>query len=203
MVVFLSYLLLDRDVTFRYTQSMTKHGLTLRERLYDRLPDPLPHEDSCWEWPGAKSDKYGYLKYQGKVLRAHRAMYEAHNGTIPDGLKILHSCDNPPCCNPKHLSLGTQQDNVDDMMAKKRHRNGGTGPIADPSPKPPKKISPLKKIRVATIPQPSPIPGPATAPGTPQVVKPPPNFVIEPEPVAAIPAPTGEKLATYPFTNLP
>ncbi len=171
---------------------MAKHGLSLKDRLYAKLPAGLT-DDECWLWPGAKSDGYGCMKFQGKVLRVHRAMYEVHNGTIPDGLKILHSCDNPPCCNPKHLSLGTQADNVKDMIAKKRHRNGGTGPIAPiavSSPEPKKKISAPKKNRV----KPSPAAAPANAPGTPQIVKPPPDFVREPEPVAAIPASTGEKL---------
>jgi len=55
------------------------------------------------------------------VIRTHRLAWELANGPIPDGLSVLHHCDNPPCCNVEHLFLGTQTDNHADMVAKGRH----------------------------------------------------------------------------------
>lgn len=83
--------------------------------------------DSCWEWTGTK-DKDGYGKLSiggrkvngGKIYTAHRLSWMLNYGVIPNGLWVLHRCDNPCCCNPKHLFLGTVKDNVDDMRAKGR-----------------------------------------------------------------------------------
>ena len=85
-------------------------------------------ENECWEWLAAKH-KFGYGMFgvKNKVIYTHRFSFELHFGKIPDGLEILHSCDNPPCCNPKHLFLGTQRHNVIDMGNKDR-RSGGSMP---------------------------------------------------------------------------
>jgi hypothetical protein len=76
---------------------------------------------NCWEWQGFK-DRWGYgrTKMEGQQL-AHRAAYVIAHGAIPDGMCVLHRCDNPPCCNPDHLFLGTVADNNADMVAKGRH----------------------------------------------------------------------------------
>lgn len=78
----------------------------------------------CWEWTGAKNRAgYGMLKAgaaNGSNTIAHRYSWTLVNGEIPDGLKILHKCDNPGCVRPSHLFLGTQKDNVHDMIAKGR-----------------------------------------------------------------------------------
>ncbi len=81
--------------------------------------------EGCWLWVGAKQHNgYGYLHSGGhsirKPLRAHRVSWELHNGPIPDGLRVLHSCDTPCCVNPAHLFLGTQSDNMKDCAAKGR-----------------------------------------------------------------------------------
>lgn len=75
----------------------------------------------CWVWSLAR-DKDGYgVAHQGKKnIRAHRVSYEVFIGQIPEGMGVLHKCDNPPCCNPEHLFLGNNQDNMDDMVAKGR-----------------------------------------------------------------------------------
>lgn len=85
----------------------------------------------CWEWCGRYARKgYGefYYKKQGVVLmrmRAHRMAWELwHRRMIPEDLWCLHHCDNPPCCNPHHLFLGSHQDNVDDKQRKGRTSKG-------------------------------------------------------------------------------
>lgn len=77
----------------------------------------------CWEWTGYR-DRKGYGRMQdnalGEVL-AHRISYIEHHGPIPDGLHVLHSCDNPPCINPDHLRVGTNDDNMRDRAERNRH----------------------------------------------------------------------------------
>lgn len=79
----------------------------------------------CWIWSaGHSSDGYGKVRWQNRVMRAHRAAWEIFRGAVPDGLFVLHRCDNPPCVNPNHLFLGTQEDNVRDCLRKGRFRRG-------------------------------------------------------------------------------
>jgi hypothetical protein len=74
-------------------------------------------------------DGYGRVHIpKGKPVPAHRFSYELVNGPIPDGLRVLHHCDNPPCVNPVHLFVGTQADNGRDMVAKGRWRDKFGGP---------------------------------------------------------------------------
>lgn len=80
--------------------------------------------DGCWRWSGAKnSGGYGHLNVSGKHWFAHRLSYTEHVGPIPRGLNVLHRCDVRDCVNPDHLFLGTQGDNVQDMMSKGRGRS--------------------------------------------------------------------------------
>lgn len=98
----------------------------LKQRLWSRVL--ILGTDECWEWQGFK-DKHGYGtissggKYGPHVL-VHRVAFELHCGPIPNELGVLHKCDNPPCCNPNHLFLGTDADNVADKMAKDRQPRG-------------------------------------------------------------------------------
>ena len=75
----------------------------------------------CWPWAGAANAK-GYGRYQGAA--SHRIAYEFINGEIPEGHVLRHKCDNPPCCNPKHLTPGTQYQNLQDMKQRDRHTRG-------------------------------------------------------------------------------
>lgn len=94
------------------------------ERLRDRV-DRTGGPDACWPYTSyCDPNGYGTLSNGKGIAYAHRLAYEAEYGPIPDGLFVLHHCDNPPCCNPKHHFLGTQADNVADMWKKGRGSYG-------------------------------------------------------------------------------
>jgi len=82
----------------------------------------IKKESGCWEWTGTRNGYgYGIFLLPGEVpIRAHRYFYEQSNGPIPDGLVVMHTCDNPPCVNPDHLRVGTKGDNNRDRFQKKR-----------------------------------------------------------------------------------
>ena len=90
----------------------------------DKTPGHGPKGD-CWIWTGRiDNSKRGGYGWFGKNQRTHRLSWVIANGIIPDGLQVLHHCDIRPCVNPSHLFLGTNQDNVDDKVAKGRHPRG-------------------------------------------------------------------------------
>jgi hypothetical protein len=82
--------------------------------------------DECWPWQSSANPKgYGtHVRIDGEQL-AHRSAYRVWVGPIPDGLCVLHHCDNPICCNPKHLFLGDNNDNTQDMIRKGRSKSFG------------------------------------------------------------------------------
>lgn len=101
------------DAVVRFWQLVDKRG---------------PNE--CWEWQGVK-DKGGYGKFQyGVMSRSHRVSYLLAYGALPDGMCVCHACDNPACCNPVHLWLGTNTDNIHDSVRKGRRGFGQTLPQA-------------------------------------------------------------------------
>jgi len=76
----------------------------------------------CWLWQGVYDRKgYGTIRRNGHHLGAHRVAYALMVGPIPDGLCVCHTCDTPHCCNPAHLFLGTQADNMRDCKQKGRN----------------------------------------------------------------------------------
>lgn len=90
--------------------------------IFDRA---MIRPSGCWEFIGSlDGGGYGHLTYRGKNVRAHRIAYDLCVGDIPKGQHVLHACDNRPCVNPDHLFLGTNQDNIDDMIAKERNNRG-------------------------------------------------------------------------------
>jgi hypothetical protein len=90
--------------------------------LRNSMPEP---NSGCLIWLGAVSDGYGMIRIGGRVERVHRVAYRDTKGPIPAGMCVLHHCDNPPCCNPEHLFLGTKLDNAIDRD--KKHRCDRSG----------------------------------------------------------------------------
>lgn len=119
----------------------SQYGDPLASRKRIRRPAPTPRRDrpldvrlkeigwtvtesGCWEWNGKRNDQ-GYGLFSARRLgfegaRAHRVMYEHLVEQIPDGLEMRHSCDNPPCVNPEHLSPGTHAQNMADIIERGR-----------------------------------------------------------------------------------
>lgn len=76
----------------------------------------------CWEWTGSTGgrDGRGTISIDGKKYQAHRVVFELFNGEIADGMVVRHRCDNPICCNPTHLVIGTKSMNTLDMYERDR-----------------------------------------------------------------------------------
>jgi hypothetical protein len=112
-------------------------ALLLDPTLWDRATAYLwgrveETPSGCWEYQGYKNPHNGYGTFSlwvrgGKkswTFYAHRVAYADAYGEVPPSQQVLHDCDNPACCNPVHLFLGTQADNMADMNAKGRHIKG-------------------------------------------------------------------------------
>ena len=91
----------------------------------ERFWSKVNKTDGCWEWTGARTAPgwHGVVRTAGRKVVAHRFAWELENGPVPDGLRVLHHCDNPACVRADHLWLGTQRENMIDASAK-----GRTGP---------------------------------------------------------------------------
>jgi transposase-like protein len=98
---------------------------SLSQRVWSRI-DKSGGPTTCWPWTGARTKAgYGRIHVEGTTEFVHRVvMTLTTGGPIPNGLFVLHSCDNPPCANPAHLRIGTSQDNANDMVS--RNRSGDT-----------------------------------------------------------------------------
>lgn len=96
----------------------------------ERLMSKINVTNGCWEWKGSLSDKdYGRMRINGKKFLAHRVSYMLFKGKIPDGLFILHECDNHRCVNPKHLHLGTAKENLHEAIQRGRALIGNLNPM--------------------------------------------------------------------------
>lgn len=109
----------------RRTPTMSKYTPTQRIRIFWSKVDKSGGEDACWLWTaGLNADGYGQMQWHDRKLdRTHRIAYRLVKGNIPIGLQVLHHCDNPTCCNPKHLFLGTHIENMLDRKRKGRDPN--------------------------------------------------------------------------------
>lgn len=97
----------------------TGTSIPVLERLLNKIE--INDATDCWIWQGGKNNiGYGMIRHDDKMRTTHRVSYEVHKGNIPKGMCVLHSCDNPLCCNPNHLRLGTHKDNTQDMIRKGR-----------------------------------------------------------------------------------
>ncbi len=113
------------DVSDRYPEE------TL-ERFWKKVEVRGP--DECWLWQAATNEHgYGIIRINGKNVKAHRVALSRGAVEPPPDVAALHSCDNPPCVNPRHLRWGTQQDNIRDMHERARR-------VYTRSPKKPKPL---------------------------------------------------------------
>ena len=107
----------DNKTTTRFWTKVDKDG---------PVPSHMPHLGQCWVWTTALVVGYGHFSCSGMVpdqRKAHRVSWEIVNGPIPTGALVMHRCDNKACVNPSHLTLGTPNDNMKDMIAKGRQHH--------------------------------------------------------------------------------
>lgn len=107
--------------------------INLTPERIERFWRSVEKSDGCWNWKGLKSKKgYGVFCHHAgggrkSQIRAHRIAYTLAKGPIKPNEFVLHSCDNPACCNPDHLRVGTNVDNIRDRL--ERNRICGTAKI--------------------------------------------------------------------------
>lgn len=94
-----------------------KHGQFWLYRFWEKVNKT----GECWIWIGTNHNTgYGKIKIDREDVLAHRLSWEIHNGKIPTNKHVLHTCDVRLCVNPRHLFLGTNEDNRQDMIRKNR-----------------------------------------------------------------------------------
>lgn len=104
------------------SNTIALYSQSFSQELIERFWSRINKTESCWLWVGAKAKGYGVIRLpkSSTTLKAHRVSYAIRFGEVPNGIWVLHRCDNPPCCNPDHLFLGDVRDNVRDMIEKGR-----------------------------------------------------------------------------------
>lgn len=117
---------MDKEIYMSWNNSIKQRNKSDEKKFWEKVDMGADYE--CWEWKASRSKKgYGnfYISLghsKDKHILAHRKAYLlSHNLTsLPEGICVLHHCDNPPCCNPMHLFLGTNYDNIQDKISKGR-----------------------------------------------------------------------------------
>ena len=106
----------------RLSEEFEMSKKSLDKRFWEKV-DKSGGDDGCWEWIAGKyPNGYGMFALKRQVVRcAHRVAWMLTHGDIPDGLFVLHKCDNRSCVNPSHLFLGTHKQNMQDMVNKGRN----------------------------------------------------------------------------------
>jgi hypothetical protein len=95
--------------------------------LFDHFWSRVDRTDNggCWPWLGSQDfEGYGRVQFDRKTFKAHRMAYELTYGRLDSGILVQHSCDNPICCQPKHLVPGTNTTNQEDKLLKGRQTAG-------------------------------------------------------------------------------
>lgn len=99
-----------------------RKAMPIEERFMEKVEKAA---SGCWEWrAGRMANGYGQFSFEGRSRLAHRAAYKIFVGPLDDEKDVMHSCDNPGCVNPAHLSLGTRAENMQDCKAKGRNTPG-------------------------------------------------------------------------------
>lgn len=113
-----------------WTHAPGFQGETWTPELSERFWKQIAIRPSgCWEWTaGTFTSGYGQFRVGKKKMRTHRLMWELIRGAIPEAKMVMHRCDNPPCCRPSHLRLGTHQNNMEDRNGKGRQAVGLSHP---------------------------------------------------------------------------
>lgn len=103
--------------------------MNAQERKFWGYVDICSDTAACWPWTRGTTKGYGRVKFNGRAVQTHRLAYSLFYGSIPNDLCVCHACDNPTCCNPFHLWVGTQTANNNDKILKGRHRNRPRKPL--------------------------------------------------------------------------
>src|SRR3990167_1109320 len=101
----------------------------LDERFWSKVV--VGNDDECMVWIGSIVGGYGHFRVGNKVKKAHRLVWEDRAGPIPDGLVVMHKCDNRACVNLRHLSIGTVKDNNKEIMSIARELGVSSNTVRD------------------------------------------------------------------------